>query len=278
MFPATHYKHSGKSPIGGVALTLVVGSAGGVLLGGLYAALIYWIPFVFLLFILTLGLGGLLGAMAGGLAAAGKIRHNGVTTLLAFVVSAVAYYTHWVVWVYLMMGDAFFALEDLWFLMRGIAETGPWAVFGWTPTGGALWTIWAIEGVVIVGMGAAGAHVATDVPFCEATNQWTEENTLGTRFRAVDPSISIDSPSALLGILEPEHGTTGTFSEVTVFTAPNSELRCVTLDVVTLEYDDDGKEEKNNTTVVKQMIFDRGSYDKLMSLNSEPVASAAPVA
>ncbi len=277
MLPSTHYQHSGKSPFGGIALTLVAGSAGAVLLGALYAALIYWIPFVFLLFFLTFGLGIVLGAMSGALAAVGKIRHNGVTTQLAFVVSLVAYYVHWVVWMDLMTGEMFFKPDELWILMNRIAEVGAWSIFGWTPQGGALWAIWGLEGIIIVGMGTIGAHAATDVPFCEATGQWTEENTLGTRFRAVDPSISVDSPSALLGMLVPEQGTTGAFSEVTVFTAPNSELRCVTLDAVTLEYDDDGKEQKNKTTVVKQMIFDRGSYDKLMSLNSEPVAAAAPL-
>ena len=277
MIPATHYEHSGKAPLGGVVMTLVVGSIVGGILGALYAALIYWIPFVFLLFILTFGLGVVLGASSGGLAAACKIRHNGVTTQLAFVASLVAYYVHWVVWMDLMTGEMFLKPAELWIMMNRIAATGAWSVFDWTPQGFALWAIWGIEGAVIVGMGTLGAHAATDVPFCEATDQWTEENTLATRFRAVDPARSIDSPSALLGALQPEHGTMGAFTEVTVFTAPGSELRCVTLDVVTLEYDDDGKEQKNKQTVVKQMIFDRGSFDKLMSLNGEPVTEAAPV-
>ena len=62
MIPATHYVHSGKTPIGGIAMTLVAGSIVGGILGALYAALIYWIPFVFLLFILTAGLGIVLEA------------------------------------------------------------------------------------------------------------------------------------------------------------------------------------------------------------------------
>ncbi len=277
MLPATHYVHSGKAPFGGIMLALVAGSIVGGILGAIYAALIYWIPFVFLLFIFTVGFGVVLGAASGALAAAGKIRHNGMTTQLAFVVALVAYYVHWVVWMNLTIGEMIYKPNELWAVMSGIAHYGAWSIFDWTPKGTALWVIWGIEGTVIVGMGALGAHSVTDMPFCEATNQWTKENTLATRFRAVDPSASLDTPSALLGALEPEHGTTGAFSEVTVFTAPNSELRCVTLDVVTLEYDDDGKEQKNNKTVVKQMVFDRGSFDQLMRLNGEPVAEAAPV-
>ena len=276
MIPATHYVHSGKSPMGGIVMTLVAGSIVGAILGAIYAALIYWIPFVFLLFILTIGLGAVLGAMSGAIAAAGKIRHNGMTTQLAFVVALVAYYVHWVVWMNFMTGEWLLKPTEVWIMMNRIAATGAWTVFNWTPQGFSLWAIWGIEGAVIVGLGALGAHTVTDMPFCEATNQWTKENTLATRFRAVDPSQPIDSPSALLGALVPEHGTTGAFAEVTVFTAPGSELRCVTLDSVTLEYDDDGKEEKNKKTVVKQMIFDRGSYDKLMSLNSGQVAEETP--
>ncbi len=278
MTPAAHYEHSGKAPLGGVVMTLIGASIAAGILGAVYAALIYWIPFVFLLFILTVGLGILLGVVSGSLATLGKIRHNGVTTQLAFVASLVAYYVQWVVWMDLMTGETFLKPAELWIMMNRIAETGAWTLFDWTPQGFALWAIWGIEGAIIVGMGTLGAHAATDVPFCETTNQWTTENTLGTRFHVVDPQQTIDSPSALLGLLQPEHGTTGAFTEVTVFTAPGSELRCVTLDVVTLEYDDDGKEEKNKQTVVKQMIFDRVSYDKLMSLNGETVAEAAPVA
>lgn len=272
MIPATHYVHSGKSPLGGVMLTLVTASVAGGILGALYAALIYWIPFVFVLFVLTFGLGIVLGAISGSMASVGRIRHNGVTTQLAFAASLVAYYVHWVVWMNLMTGDLFIRPDELWIMMNRVAATGAWTVFDWTPQGFALWAIWGIEGAIIVGMGTVGAHAATDVPYCEATNQWTTEDVLGTRFRAIDPLRQIDSPSAMLSVLVPDDGSAGAFSEITVFTAPGSELRCVSLDVVTLEYDDDGKETKNKKTVVKQMLFDQGGFDKLMNLDRQPSA------
>ncbi len=277
MLPATHYTHSGKSPVGGVLLTLVAGSAAAALLGAIYAAAIYWIPFIYILFLLTIGLGFVLSVVSGALAQGGKIRHNGVTTQLAFVVSLVAYYVHWIVWIDLMADVTIYKPDELWIMMNRIAATGAWSIFDWTPQGAALWVIWGIEGVIIVGGGTILAHSVTDVPFCETTNQWTEENTLATRFRLVDPNQVIETPSALLAVLEPEDGTTGAFSEVTVMTAPGSELRCASLDVVTLEYDDDGKEQKNKNTIVKYMLLDRASYDSLMALNSEPVAAVNPI-
>lgn len=52
------------------------------------------------------------------------------------------------------------------------------------------------------------------------------------------------------------------YRQVTVAEADGSDLRCVTLKAVTVETKDD-KEELTVTDIVKNMLFDRPSFDKL---------------
>ena len=266
MIPSTHYEHSGKAPVGGVLLTLVGGLVAGVVLGAVYGFLIFWSPFVYINAFITLGMGFVLAVAVGGLAKVGKIRNASVVTVLALVVALAAYYVHWVVWVGRMAEGA--VVTDpgqLWLFVQTVNALGPWSIFGWTPAGFALWAIWAIEAIVIVGIGAISAHGVIDVPFCETTCQWTKETTLPKHFRPIE-SLSTDSPSSLLQALQPEDDTAPAYSEVSVATADGSELRCVSVSSVVVETDKDGKEEKEKKSIVRNMLFDRESFERLMQI------------
>ncbi len=272
MIPATHYEHSGKAPLGGILLTLVGGLVAGVVLGGIYGFLIFWSPFVYINAFITLGMGFGLAVSVGGLAKVGKIRNTGVVTVMALVVAAVAYYVHWAVWVGRMAeGATVTDPAQLWAFISTVNALGPWSIFGWTPTGFALWGIWAIEAAVVVGIGTISAHGVIDVPFCEETGQWTTETTLARHFRSLE-SLSADSPSALLQALQPEDDASPAYTEVSVATADGSDLRCVSLSSVVVETDKDGKEETEKTSILRNMIFDRDSFERLMQI-AQPTAA-----
>ncbi len=274
MIPSTLYEHSGKAPVGGVLLTLVGGLIAGVVLGAIYGFLIFWSPFVYINAFITLGMGFVLAVSVGSLAKMGKIRNSGVVTVVALVVALVAYYVHWVVWVG-RMAEGLTVTDPgaLWAFISTINAMGPWSIFGWTPTGFALWAIWAIEAAVVVGIGTISAHGMTDVPFCETTGQWTTETTLARHFRAIE-SLSADSPSSLLQALQPEEEASPSYTEVSVATADGSELRCVSLSSVVVETDKDGKEDTEKTSIVRNMLFDRDSFERLMQL-AQPAQPAA---
>ncbi len=265
MIPETHYQHSGKAPLGGILLTMVGGLVAGVALGAIYGFLIYWSPFVYINAFITIGCGIALGVAVGGLAKIGKIRNPGLVSIVALVVALAAYYVHWSVWAGRMTDAQIVAPGALWNFIATINALGPWTIFEWTPTGFALWAIWAIEAVVVIGLGAISAGGVVDVPFCEDTGVWAKETALPRQFAALD-TPSVDSPNSLLQALQPNDDSPGAYTEVSVATAEGSELRCVTLNSVVVETDKDGKEETKKHTIVKNMLFDRTSFERLMQL------------
>lgn len=266
MMPTTHYEHSGKAPLGGILLALIGGAAASLILGGIYGFLIFWSPFVYINFFITLIFGFGVAMAVGGLAKLGKIRNNGIASLLGLVCAVLGYFVHWAVWVSLIVDSQVYDPVSVWAWIQTVAEQGAWSIFGWTPAGFWLWAIWGIEAAMIIGIGSLGAHGLIDTPFCETTGRWTKENVLGARFKLIPEGSMIDSPSAMLQVLEPESDSSTAFAEITTHTADGSELRCVTINQVTLTFDKDGKEEAEKTEVVRNMIFDRGSFDRLMQL------------
>ncbi len=271
MIPKTHYQHSGKAPMGGVLLTLIGGLGAGIVLGAIYGFLIYWSPFVYINAFITLGCGVALGAAVGGLAKVGKIRNLGLVSFVALVVALATYYVHWMVWVGRMTDAQIVAPGQLWAFVSTINALGPWTIFDWTPTGFALWAIWAVEAVVIIGLGAISAGGVVDVPFCEDTGEWAKETALAKQFAALD-APSVDSPNSVLQALQPNGDSPGAYTEVSVATAEGSELRCVSLNSVVVETDKDGKEETKKHTIVKNMLFDRASFERLLQL-AQPTAT-----
>ena len=77
---------------------------------------------------------------------------------------------------------------------------------------------------------------------------------------------SLESPQSVLHSLQPADEAANEYTEVAVATADGSELRCVSLNQVTLEVDKDGKAEEKKTELVKYMLLDRSSFDQLMRL------------
>ena len=272
MFPSTYYEHSGKAPLGGMLLTLVGGGVAGTVLGAVYGLLIYYIPFVYINAIITFVFGGALAMIVGTCAKVGKIRNAGAVTAIALVVALVAYFAHWVVWVERMSGTQLLDPGQIWAFASTLNVLGPWSIFGWTPTGFALWAIWGIEALVIVGMGALGAHGVIDVPFCENTGQWTTETVMPKHFQPITDAQSLDSVQSVLHTLQPANDDVAEYTEVSLATADGSELRCVSLNQVTVEVDKDGKPDEKKTTIVKHMLLDRSSFDQLQRLGESAAA------
>lgn len=278
MLHATHYKHSGKAPIGGILLSLVAGFVAAALLGVAYAYLIFYIPFVYINFFITIGFGALLGVAVGAAAKAGKVRNNAVVAVIALIAAAVGYYIHWAFWIAAATEVRSFDPNALWAFIQVLNTLGPWSIFGWTPTGGPLWFIWGVELLMIVLLGMLAAHAMTSDPFCEATGQWTTRTNLPRRFTPLPDDATIESGSAVPGMLSPVPDDSPAYTEVSLFSAEGSELRCVTLQGVTVEIDKDGKEDASKRVIAHQLLLDRDSFDKLQRMGETAAASPAEAA
>jgi hypothetical protein len=272
MGPATHYEHSGKAPLGGILLTLIVGTVAGVVLGAIYGFLIEWSPFIYINLFITLGFSLGVAAAVASAAKLGKIRNATVVTVLALLVATLAYGVHWAIWISQMTEAPMLSPKEVWEMISAINLIGPWSIFGWTPTGFSLWAIWGIEAAAILGISAISARGINDVPFCEATGRWATEVTLPLHFAPLSDTAEFNSPGSLLGALSPAEDDSAAYTTVSVSTVEESDLRCVSIESVTVETNKKGEEQTNKTNVVKNLLFDRDSFEKLLRI-AQPAAN-----
>jgi hypothetical protein len=125
---------------------------------------------------------------------------------------------------------------------------------------------------MIVGIGASAAQGVIDTPYCETTGQWATEKTLSPLFAATEEAPQVASPSSLLQTSQLAPDAVDAYAEVTIATAEGSELRCVSLERVVVETGKDGKPEAKKNNIVKNMLFDRDSFEKLLQL-AEPTTA-----
>ncbi len=180
------YQHSGVVPALGAMQALAIGSAAAVVLGIAYSFSFYYIPYVYLNFLLAIAFGAGVGWTTGWAAGEGKIRNTPVTVALAVVATVVGIWAEW--------GSALYAMAPAselgaYWQEFGLATFTPWAIVGlmqelfvngsWGLTAGQMvngWTLfalWIIEAGVVIGLAATTAYSQiAKKPFCEACNEW----------------------------------------------------------------------------------------------------------
>lgn len=183
------YKHSGRVPISGMMLALVILVPAAIVLGIIYSAAVVYIPFVKLRGIASFFYGGALGALTGTVCYHAKFRSHLIVLLATLGVAFLSYYVSWAV------HAAFLALSQ----GESMADVIPMAIVGLLPNfifawaqyifengiwgmgaGGAIsgWRVvglWVMEALIIFGTALAAKMVYGNAPFCEDCNGWTEE-------------------------------------------------------------------------------------------------------
>lgn len=269
-----YYKHSGNFEPVGLLLMMgfgVLGAVGGAFTYG-YAT--HYIPLVIVTLLLTLGFGVVLGLLVEVGAKQGKVRN--MPLLLAFSAFAgiTAVYAQWVVFLHLKLdtGTWITSPGDILNIMQVMAAAGMWEVFDWTPEGGALYTIWGIEAAIIAG-GAILVPWASlsDLPFCEQTGEWAEAS------EATAPMAVPDDLEGLARAIEADPAGTvrqiprleeleEVFLRATityVADAPGTSY-FLTVNVVTLSYDDDGDLTESTEEILQNLVVDQGTADALL--------------
>ncbi|MBC8085293.1 MAG: hypothetical protein H7Z21_19010 [Hymenobacter sp.] len=277
-----YYQPSNRFSVGGLLLLLAGGGLTAALLAVAYVYAVWYIPFIYVNFLLTVGFGLILGMVLSGLVKAGKLRNPGLAGILALVVGLVASYLQWAVYLMLMyhttnvesfgrrlsVAHTSFSAETLLALlaqpgtmlatMGAIAESGSWSLFGVTPSGVFLYVIWLVEALIIVGATVILARVQADRPFSELAGEWAEEETLPT------PVAYLDDPAAAKATLEagdfsvlaprPADAPGHLFARLKLHCAPHdSECAFLSLENVKVETDDKGKTSETTTAVVEQL-------------------------
>ncbi len=292
--PEKYYQHSGTVGLMGPIYMLVVGVVASAVLGAVYGYAIFYIPFVYLNFFITLGFGGIVGFLVGLGGKWGKVRNPGVVLLFGLLIGLFAEYAGWVSWISALTGRELFLTNPFHILSfaKFVADRGAWGIFGWTPQGIWLYLFWGVEGVMIVGASALVSWgMISSTPFCEPCNCWVEEkDTIG-------PLEPIARPDALRSQLE--QGDFGAITNLTkadaqspLFTrlelvhCTSCEQVCfLTVQAVKMEVDSKGKEKTDETAIVEhlvvtpqtaKMIKDRGELAMASGEASDEVSEEAP--
>ncbi|MDG1333102.1 MAG: hypothetical protein P8P74_12285 [Crocinitomicaceae bacterium] len=198
----SYYTPSGKfSPLSFIlfaVLALVVFPV----LGGLYTYAIWYIPLIYINFLITGAFAILLGILIKFFVIRfGKVRNTKLGIAFGVIGGTLAIYAHWVVWADLMINSeevigngrmgvlsSSTNFEELLIiaqnpkllfeLMSEVSSFGTWSIFGFMVSGVLLWIIWIIEAIVIY-IGAIIIGIPdTKVPFCEKSNAWFKETEL----------------------------------------------------------------------------------------------------
>lgn len=287
-----YYKPSGKFSPSFILFFLLVSFIAFPLLGLIYAYCIWYIPFIYINFFITLGFGFLVALCVNKVVIRkGKVRNPILALFIGFFAGIVALYFHWSVWIDLVInaGESYgserigVTVSNIEFLqvfslifqpsmvfeyIGMVNEFGTWGIRGATVSGAFLWVIWAIEFVVVVGVSSFLPYLESKKPFSESTNSWYEEITL--------PALSfIENKEQLIADITSNNHSGFDFlnKEVnkesdshSIFTLYKSKSgkNYLTIDNKTSSFDSKGKVEFKSDEFVEYILID-GQLSKILS-------------
>jgi hypothetical protein len=252
MTPLKGYAHSGTVPIGGALAAIVAGGVVATIAGVIYAYAFYWIPIVYLNFLITLGFGGVIGGTVAIAAKFGKIRNNWVVAGIALLMTVWGLYVYWGSYLLALAGfgnvglSAFDPLVIMGFA-GALFEEGSWGIGKGEPiTGWFLVLFWIAEigTVLVVSLMASMMHAG--LPFCESCQEWAEESKAVAKLAADgnEPTwqqvLGGDLPA--LAEFSPADGLAPAFVQLDLARCPRCEAsRFLTINKVQMTVDKNGE-------------------------------------
>lgn len=271
------YKHSGGfSPIG-VFFGLIVGLAVAYGASFAYAYLSNWVPLIYLRALFLIGLVAATGISLGVIGNIAKVRNTALMGVLGLLIGGGAVYAQWVAYFHATVDSQALLLDPtlIWALMGRMAESGVWEIFDWEPTGGALWAFWIVEaGIIVIGTLLIGMGMLDD-PFCEKTNAWAEAKVVIQPLAVPDDigafvaQVAQDPHNTLANWDEPDDEDQPVFLRATIAYVEDQEERCdhfLSLELVTLSYDDDDDVQESTTAVMPHLVIERSTAEALLSV------------
>lgn len=194
-----YYKPSGRFSLIFILYFLLVSITAFPILGLIYAYCIWYIPFVYINFFITMGFGFLVGfIIAVFVIKKGKVRNPLLGLFIGLLGAFLALYIHWAIWIdlvinagksygsnrigvtvsniqFLQVFSLIFQPDVVFKYIIQVNEYGTWGIRGATVSGAFLWLIWAIELVIVVAISGFVTYLDAKKPFSESTNSWYDE-------------------------------------------------------------------------------------------------------
>ena len=270
-----YYKESGAVGLIGIVLISVVGLVLSGILGIIYGFAILFIPFIYLNFFITLAYGGAIGYSLGKIGYFTKIRNYTVIVIFGVLFGFVAEYFGWVFWIQAFRdsGAPDFSIFEVFEDMGRIANRGAWSIFGITPTGIALYIIWIIEAIMIIGAAVVFAITGFgSKPFCERCNSWTDEINLKSTLNGTSNPIKLVTElenknfDSLIQLASKESVFRQTRVTLSTCKKCNNEYY-LTLNDVKVTINDKGKAEESEDTIVENLIINKQEFEEIKNLD-----------
>jgi hypothetical protein len=197
------YKPSGRFSISSILYFLFITTTVFPVLGLVYAYAIWYIPFIYINFLIAGGFGFLVGfSLNMFVIGKGKVRSPLLAIVFGILGGFVAMYFHYAVWLDLVLNagesygssrmgitvsnikllQVFYLAGEpaiLFQLIKEVNSIGTWGLFGSNAVSGiALSIIWIIEFLIITVLSVFISIGKASDPFCEVDNDWFKESEL----------------------------------------------------------------------------------------------------
>lgn len=269
-----YYAPSGGLSVAAFITVPLLGLIAAAILAYGYAYLSVYNPFIYVTALATMAFGAGVGLAAGLGARLGKVRSPKLMALALLILSAVALYGTWVVWMHAFLGRGDLDIwlwkpDELWAAISLVASQGAWSISSYTPTGVVLYIAWGAEALLLVGfiffLGFGQAYE----PFCERCDVWMDEEELGAFPGVSDPAALVSEiESGALEALSQGDGE-GAPLVATLHECPGCQrVGTLTVKAVTVTVNKKGEEETNTEDIMEHFKLDEDSIGRLKALQT----------
>lgn len=262
------YRHSGRFEPAGVAWSFTSMVFTGLVLGLIYGVLVWLVPFVYVVFIGTIGLGLLVGYLSAQLSIRAKTRNNALIIAGPILAGLATLYTAWVGYLFAASDWQYLSWNplDIAATAQRVAETGLWSMSSFTPTGWVLYGIWLIEaGIIVVGSALFGLGNLDDPPFNENADAWCDQSEVLPPAKALSPQTIKQVRQQLgagdlscFGLFEPLDNDDAAMhtSFLVRWAAGHEHQQFLTITSITITQDEQGNISTNKNPIANNMIID----------------------
>jgi hypothetical protein len=270
------YRQSGFFGPIGVMTAFACSSFAGIVLGAIYGSLTPLVPYVYLNFTGTLGVGMGAGAAVYLGAVFGKIRNTMFCGLIGSVAGVAALWGAWVAWIYALSsvdqaGVIILSPAAIWNLMAVIGQEGVWGFgkSGSIPVRGAtLYFVWVIEAGMIITIATFAAYVMMrGKPFCERCSCWVKHKIKLSELRPPKDYEVFDRLIAgdISGVLTLERPLfKGTHIQIELLTCRTCDEMClINIALVVASRDEDGKHQTHTEQLISNLRLSAADYQAI---------------